>query len=227
MALEAVSWEPPPPDPALVFSRGESRARESSPVRGTGIAWLPFHTWREQEAASRDVPPFRILRSEALLALASNPPADLEALGAVPGVGRSTARRYGREMMKVLTQPPPAPAREPRQRARVDREREGAPSSRRGRQGTPSPRGLGLEPGILAPRSALELVVDRRPRTEEGLLTCLCKALADCGCLGSALLALVAGLGGGGVRHPCRAGVMRRSCLPATLSGSGTWWWCC
>jgi len=187
VALEAVSWEPPPPDP-LAFERIKGAGRLAGEARDRVAA---LHTWREQEAASRDVPPFRILHSDALLELASNPPADLEALGAVPGVGRATVRRYGREMMKVLTQPPPAPAREPRQRAKVDREREARIKQARATRDTVA-KELGLEPGMLAPRSALELVVDRRPRSEEGLLTCLTRRWRTA-VLGPALLALVAG----------------------------------
>ena len=187
LALEAVRWEAPAPDP-LAFERikgargliGEARDRLAA-----------LHAWRESEAASHDVPPFRIVRSEALLALASSPPPDLDALAQVPGVGRATVRRYGREMMKVITQPPPAPAREPRQRFKVDREREGRIKQARVARDAAAKQ-LQLDPGVLAPRSALELVVDRRPHNEEDLLGCLARRWRT-SVLAPALLPLVAG----------------------------------
>ena len=179
------------PDP-LAFERIKGAGRLTGEARDRLAA---LHAWREEEAASRDVPPFRILHSDAILALASSPPADLEALGAVPGVGKPTVRRYGRELMKVLTQPPPAPAREPRQRVKVDREREARIKQARATRDAVA-KELGLDPGVLAPRSALELVVDRRPRSEEDLFACLARRWRTA-VLGPTLLTLVAGWEGG------------------------------
>ena len=191
VALEAIAWEPPTPDP-LAFERIKGAGRLTGETRDRLAA---LHAWREREAASRDVPPFRILQSDALLRLASNPPADLDGLGAVPGVGKPTVRRYGRELLKVLTEPPPAPAHEPRQRVKVDRVREARIKQARATRDAVA-KELGLDPGVLAPRSALELVVDRRPRAEEGVLTCLGRRWRTA-VLAPALLALVAGWEGG------------------------------
>jgi ribonuclease D len=191
VALEAIRWEAPARDP-LAFERIKGAGRLTGEARDRVAA---LHAWREEEAASRDVPPFRILHSDAILALASSPPADLEALGAVPGVGKPTIRRYGRELMKALTQPPPAPPREPRQRVKVDRERETRIKQARATRDAVA-KELGLDPGVLAPRSALELVVDRRPRAEADMLTCLARRWRTA-VLGPTLLTIVAGWEGG------------------------------
>ena len=45
-----------------------------------------FHAWRENRASGSDVPPFKILSAEILLALAENPPRSLEDLGKVRGI---------------------------------------------------------------------------------------------------------------------------------------------
>jgi len=190
-ALEAVRWEPPVADP-LAFERIRGASKLVGAARDRLAA---LHAWREQEAASQDVPPFRILHSDALLTLASNPPSDLAALAGVPGVGRRTARLYGSELMGSLTQPPLAPAREARQRVAVDRQREARVRQARAARDTIATQ-LQLDPGVLAPRTALELVVDRRPRDEQDLLTCLARRWRT-SVLAPALLALLAGWEGG------------------------------
>lgn len=196
LALEAVRWEPPAPDP-LAFERIKGAGRLVGEARDRLAA---LHAWREREAAARDIPPFRILHSDALLALASDPPADLAALAIVPGVGKSTVGRYGHEIMRSLTQAPPAPARERRQRVPVDREREARVRQARAvRDGIAKE--LSLDPGVLAPRTALELVVDRRPRNEEDLFACLARRWRT-SVLAPAILPLVAGWeGGAATRH--------------------------
>jgi ribonuclease D len=52
-----------------------------------GLAVLrELHAWREGQAEATDVPPFKILGNEALLALSDGPPRSLEELGRVRGV---------------------------------------------------------------------------------------------------------------------------------------------
>ncbi len=120
-ALEAVRWEAPVPDP-LAFERIKGAKKLAGEARDRIAA---LHAWREGVASADDVPPFKILRGETMLALAVAPPADLAALGATPGVGRGTVRRAGREILRVLASPPPLPPRAKGPRFAVDREREG------------------------------------------------------------------------------------------------------
>ena len=194
-ALEGVRWEAPAPDP-LAFERIKGAGRLAGAARDRLAA---LHAWREREAAAADVPPFRILHSDALLALAAGPPSDLTALAGVRGVGRATVRRFGREILRVIAQAPPAPPRNARPRRTEDRERE-----RRLRQ-TQALRNvaageLSLEPGLLAARAALELVVDRRPRSEGELMACLGRCWRAA-VLAPALLPLVKEWEGGAPVH--------------------------
>ena len=55
---------------------------------------------------------------------------------------------------------------------------------------------LALEPGVLAPRAALEAVVDRRPHDEGGLVGCLGRRWRA-SVMAPVLLALVGGWKGG------------------------------
>jgi ribonuclease D len=188
VALEAIRWEPPAPDP-LAFERIKGAGRLTGEARDRVAA---LHAWREEEAASRDVPPFRILHADAILALASSPPADLEALGAVPGVGKPTIRRYGRELMKALTHPAGAgrdPGSASRWTASVRRE-----SSRQGRHGTPSPRSSASTPGYWC-REAPWTCGDRRPHNERACSRVSRRWRTEV--LGPTLLTLMAGWEGG------------------------------
>ncbi|TAM44134.1 MAG: ribonuclease D [Acidobacteria bacterium] len=167
-ALEAVRWEAPVPDP-LAFERIKGAKKLAGEARDRIAA---LHAWREGVASADDVPPFKILRGETMLALAVAPPADLEALGATPGVGRGTVRRAGKEILRVLASPPPLPPRAKGPRFAVDREREGRVQKAREARDLIA-KELAIEPGVLAPRAALEKVVDGRPADEVALAECL------------------------------------------------------
>jgi ribonuclease D len=167
-ALEAIRWEPPVAD-ELAFERVKGAGRLRGAARDRLAA---LHRWREERAAAADTPPFRILRGEAMLALASEPPADLAALAKVPGVGAGAARRIGAEMLAVLASPPAAPERVPRTRPEVDREREARVKELRALRDAVATE-LGIDGSVLAPRAALEAVVDRRPGDPDGLVACL------------------------------------------------------
>ena len=190
-ALEGVRWEAPPPDPRA-FERIKGARRLAGEARDRLAA---LHGWREGVAAAADVPPFKIVHAETLLALAQGAPADLVALAAVPGVGRSTVRRFGADILRTIAHPPPAPEREPRERAVVDREREARLRQVRAARDAKAQE-LAVEPGVLAPRAALEMVVDRRPRSEEDLLPCFGRRWRA-SVMAPVLLPVVAGWKGG------------------------------
>jgi ribonuclease D len=68
--------------------------------------------WREREAQTRDVPRNRILKDEALLEIASHPPADTEALHHIRALSHGFgASRQGKELLAAVkagleTEPP-------------------------------------------------------------------------------------------------------------------------
>lgn len=78
--------------------------------------------WREREAQARDLPRGRLLRDEALLEIAGDPPGTIEALSRVRGLSRGMAEgRMGPEILaavkraldlpaEALPQPAPPPA---------------------------------------------------------------------------------------------------------------------
>lgn len=126
-----------------------------------------LHGWREAVAAEQDRATFRIIGNEALLAVARvlpRAPADLKGITTLP---QSLASRYGAALIgavgRALALPEPelprverAPRqpRDPALEARVERLK-----AARNRVAAE----LGLEPGILAARSALEAVARARP----------------------------------------------------------------
>ena len=169
-ALESVEWEPPQPDP-LAFERIKGAGRLGGGARDRLAA---LHAWRERTAAGLDVPPFRVLAAESLLALAQKPPADLAQLASTPGIGSSTVRRHGRDLLRTLADPPAAPPRGERRRFAPDKVKEKRVRQARDARDAVA-KELGLEPGVLGPRVALELIADRMPESEAALGQCLAR----------------------------------------------------
>jgi ribonuclease D len=61
-----------------------------------------LHEWRKARAAERGVESDVILSKEVLWALARNPPASLDDLDRVPGLGPWKRERYGAQLLDVL-----------------------------------------------------------------------------------------------------------------------------
>ena len=87
------------PDPDNVWSRirGTQRLKPKTLTLFKALA-----AWRERTAMAENRPRQWILKDEALMDLARQLPADLEALAAVRGVGESLAKRHGAELLKLL-----------------------------------------------------------------------------------------------------------------------------
>jgi ribonuclease D len=167
-ALESVRYQAPERN-ELDFEHVKGARRLRGAARDRLAA---LYAWREQYAAGEDVAPFRVLGGDALLAIAEREPGDLDALAKVPGVGSSTVRRFGTRLLQLVATAPAAPVREPRERFVVDREREKQLKELRAvRDGVAA--GLGIDPGVLAPRAALEAVIDRRPVSVDEIAACL------------------------------------------------------
>jgi len=120
---------------------------------------------REATARRRDVPPFRIMRDEVLLELVRSSPRHRHELRAVHGLPASWSRDAGAsellgavERGLALTDErlPPIPRSE--KRKRLDPESEARVRRLCGERDRLADK-LGLEPAVLAPRSALEQLV--------------------------------------------------------------------
>jgi ribonuclease D len=73
--------------------------------------------WREQRASQRDVPPYRVLRNEALVALARTLPRSEAELMRVPGVPRRFPSHLARKLVGIIRRaqkasPPLPPVRQ-------------------------------------------------------------------------------------------------------------------
>ncbi len=158
--LERVRHNPVEPDP-LAFERvkGVRRLRGESRDRAFSL-----YQWREAEAQKLDVPPFKVLGPATLVSLAEEPPKNAAELAKVKGIGPRFVGRWGGMVMKLITRPESAPQwkRDPRQpetalivvrrmkRLAVVRDEVAAE--------------LGLEPGLVCPKSCALAVASREPR---------------------------------------------------------------
>jgi ribonuclease D len=193
-ALEQVRWEPPAPD-ARAFERLKGARRLTGEARDRLAA---LFDWRERTAAKQDVPPFRVVQVESMLALAERPPRDVEELAATPRISRTTVRRLGEEVLRVLANAPPVPPPAKQQRKPVDKAKER--HFRQAREVRDAVAGeLAMQPGVVAPRSGLEMVAERRPPDVGSLRSCLGRAWRT-ELLAPRLLPVVAAwrVGGGG-----------------------------
>jgi ribonuclease D len=92
------AWEPRTPDPNAFWSIKGSRdlaPREAAVLRA-------LHALREQRAMAADVPPFRILSDETLLALARRRPARLHEMQGIRGVTPLVRRRIGDDVLEAV-----------------------------------------------------------------------------------------------------------------------------
>lgn len=184
--MEEIRWSPPEPDPCAF-----ERVKGARGLRGAARDRLAaLHAWREALAASLDVPTFRIMRNELLVALAASGATSLDELGALKGMPASTVRRHGRQILGAIAHPPPAPTPARSPRARPDRLLEQRVRDLREVRDQVATT-LGLAPGVLAPRGVLEAVAGSRPSRPEDLAQCLGRAWR-CEVLGSAFATVVA-----------------------------------
>jgi ribonuclease D len=82
---------------------GWLRLKGAKALRGRELAILrEVWEWREETARRADKATFRILNNEPMLAMAKNPPTDVVALKAIPGVSSDQAERRGRELLAAV-----------------------------------------------------------------------------------------------------------------------------
>jgi len=133
--------------------RGEDRDRAFS-----------LYEWREVEAQSLDVPPFKVLGANTLVNLAEQPPETAADLAKVQGIGPRFVRRWGGKVMKLIAQPERAP-----QWKRGPRQQETAPVVVKRMKRLAVVRDevaaeIALEPGLVCPKSCVLAVASHEPR---------------------------------------------------------------
>jgi len=157
--LEEVRFQEPEEDP-LAFERIKTASRLKGEARDRCFT---LHAWREDQAKHRDVPPFRVLGNQQILALASEPPESLDELAEVRGVPAGLVRRSGKAVLRLLSEPQPAPPRrrsrarkqlDPRARRRVEQLQQ----VREGRAAE-----LGIEAGLLLPKAVAVAIATLEP----------------------------------------------------------------
>jgi ribonuclease D len=157
--LENVRHNQVDPDP-LAFER----IKGARSLRGAARDRLSsLYEWRDQQARSRDIPPFKILGNKPLLAMAENPPSNLEEFGEVEGVGPRAVRRWGRNLLRLIDRPRRAPERvrsphRPTPPASESRRLKRLLTARDTRA-----EALGIQAGLLCPRGVAEAVASHHP----------------------------------------------------------------
>lgn len=132
-----------------------------------------LHRWRDTVAEREDKAPFRIIGNDALLGVARALPATAADLAQIKDLPRSLARRYGEPLLDAALRAKALNERDlPRieRRARLPKdpgfdarlERAKAVRNRVAAE-------LGLDPGVVSGRTALEAVVRARPANRAAL----------------------------------------------------------
>ena len=164
--LERVRWATPTEqdEPAWLRMKGAKalRPRQMAILR-------ELVEWRDSVAKRLDRAAFRVMGNEPMFVMAKAPPADLDELAKVPGIGRDGIERRGTEILAAvqrgvrlpegelprIERPARRPA-DPDFDARLERLKavRNAEATR-----------LELAPGVLCPNGTLEAIVRRMPAT--------------------------------------------------------------
>jgi DNA helicase-2/ATP-dependent DNA helicase PcrA len=68
-----------------------------------------LRAWRKQTAAGEELPAYCVFTDATMQALAETKPADLVALGRVPGIGPAKLSKYGDDILALCADDEPAP----------------------------------------------------------------------------------------------------------------------
>ena len=166
--LDGIRWAPPDGEPAYLRLKG------AKALKGRELAILrELHEWREGVAQRADRATFRILNNEPMLLMSRQPPADLAALKAIPGIGGEQAERRGREILAAVKRGQEVPDRDlPRIERPPRRPHDPALEARlerlKGVRNQLATR-LDLAPGVLCPNGTLEAIARANPMSREAL----------------------------------------------------------
>jgi ribonuclease D len=157
--LERVRHTPVEADP-LAFERIKGARRLRSEARDRLYS---LHEWRDRQARLRDIPPFKILGNKVLMAMAENPPLNLEELGEIEGIGPRAVRSWGRALLRVVEGPRRAPDRVRPPKPRTPEAEERRRLRRLLAARDERAESLGIQAGLLCPRGVVEAVASHRP----------------------------------------------------------------
>jgi ribonuclease D len=166
--LDDIRWQAPDGEP------GYLRLKGAKALKGRELAVLrELHEWRESVAQRNDRATFRIINNDPLLTMARQPPTDLAALKAIPGISSDQAERRGREILAAVRRGLEVPERDlPRVERAPRRPYDPAFEARlerlkaaRNRLATE----LDLQPGVLCPNGTLEAIARVNPESVEEL----------------------------------------------------------
>lgn len=131
--------------------------------------------WRDGEARRRDCPPFKVLGTEPLLALASRQPQDASALVGIDGLPSRLAERYGRELLNAvaagLALPEANLPRYPRSERPLRDPEVDARTARLKEWRKAKAAELEIDAGVLINNVLLEELARRQPRSAAALAT--------------------------------------------------------
>ena len=168
--LERVRWATPTDqdEPAWLRMKGAKalRPRQMAILR-------ELVEWRDSVAKRLDRAAFRVLGNEPMFVMAKSPPADLDELAKVPGVGRDGVARRGTEILAAVQRGVQLPESElPRlerpPRRQVDPEFDARMERLKAARNAEALR-LDLAPGVLCPNGTLEAIVRRMPASLDEL----------------------------------------------------------
>ena len=143
-------------------------------LKGRELAILrELFEWREGVAQRSDRATFRILNNDPMLLMSRQPPADLAALKAIPGIGGDQAERRGREILAAVKRGQDVPDGElPRIERPPRRQYDPAFEARLERLKAVRNQlavRLELAPGVLCPNGILEAIARANPLSREAL----------------------------------------------------------
>jgi ribonuclease D len=167
--LEAIRWNPPE-----VNGEGWRKLKGTSRLdsRGSEILRRLFE-WRDEEARSRDVPPFRVLANETLMTIARERPRGYTKLGEIKGISPGVLRRYGNSLLEAVhaafaTPEAALPRRGEAKKWKPDRELDRV-VNRLKKVRDEVAQGLGIDASVLAPKHVLTAVAQAKPRSIDEL----------------------------------------------------------
>jgi len=167
--LESVRWTP-------TETNGDAwlRVKGARALGRRGLAVLrELLPWRDAIGSELDRATFRVVSTEALLALSAEPPRTAEELGKVRGLSPRLVSERGASLLAVIERGLAVPEKDlprfPRSERHVTDPRFDSAVERLKKVRNDMAAQLSLDPGVLCPKGTLEAVARARPKTKAAL----------------------------------------------------------